>query len=93
MEPNNFIDKRNQKFLKYWEEKRKNKKEYTIKNSAVFSFIFSALYCVIKYGFSTESLKVFPICFLMISVVYGLYVYFIEFNLHEKKYQKLKKEL
>ncbi|WP_405565966.1 hypothetical protein [Polaribacter sp. Asnod6-C07] len=93
MEPNSYMDKRNQKFLKYWEEKRKNKKEYTIKNSAVFSFIFSALYCVIKYGLTAEASKVFPICFLMISVIYGLYVYFIEFNLHEKKYEKLKKEL
>lgn len=83
---------KNERFLKYWEQKRISKKKYTIKNSASFSFIFSVFFCLIKDGFNSDFLKSFPLVFLITTVVYALYVYFIEYNLQEKRYQKLKKK-
>lgn len=93
MKSKNYYNKRNEKFLKYWETKRVDKKKYTIKISATFSFMISTIFCLIKYGFTTDFLKSFPLCFLITSIIYAVYVYFIEYNLHEKRYQKLKKEL
>ena len=84
--------KKNDKFCTYWETKRTSKKNYTLKNTAIFSFPFSIIYCLIKEGFTVEFLKFFPFLFAITTILYGLYVYFIEYNLQEKRYQKLKKE-
>ncbi|MFT6066181.1 MAG: hypothetical protein ACJAYY_002301 [Paraglaciecola sp.] len=84
--------KKNDKFIEYWKIKRTNKKNYTIKTSAMFSFMLSIIFCLISDGFTLDFLKIFPVTFLVTTIVYGLYVYFIEYNLLEKRYQKLKKE-
>lgn len=89
-------DKHNNKndlFLKYWEQKRINKKQYTIKNAVIFSFVFSCIISLINNGFSNLFFKTFPIYFFICSIIFGLYVYFIEFNVQEKRYQKILKEL
>lgn len=58
----------------------------------MLSFLLSIFFCVISDGFTTDFLKIFPLTFLITTIFYGLYVYFIEYNLLEKRYQKLKKE-
>lgn len=92
MNSNEAINKRNEKFLKYWEHKRKDKKNYTIKNAVIFSFVFSCIISLINNGFSNVFFKTFPIYFFICSIIFGLYVYFIEFNVQEKRYQKILKE-
>ena len=84
--------KKNEEFLIYWETKRENKIKYTLITSATFSIIVSIIYCLIKHGFSTDFFNTFPYFFLIASMVYAVYVYFVEYNLHEKRYQKLKKK-
>ena len=86
------MENRNEKFLKYWEQKRINKKQYTIKNAVVFSFVFSCIISLIKSGFSNVFFKTFPIYFFVCTIIFGLYVYFIEFNVQEKRYQNILKE-
>ena len=93
MDTKDFQKRKNQKFIKYWEQKRTNKRNYTIKSTFSFSFIISIVYCLISYGFTMEFIKSFPLFFFISTIIYGLYVYFIEFNIQEKRYQKLKKEL
>ena len=58
----------------------------------MFSFMISIVFCLISAGFTIDFLNIFPLTFLITTIVYGLYVYFIEYNLLEKRYQKLKKE-
>jgi len=89
MSSKDYQEKKNKKFLKYWETKRASKTKYTLKTSAIFSFILSTIYCFIKDGFTINFLKSFPLFFLITTIIYALYVYFIEYNLHEKRYQKL----
>lgn len=92
MDSKEFQNKKNERFLKYWEQKRTNKKQYTIKNAVIFSFVFSCIISIIKNGFSNVFFKSFPIYFFICSIIFGLYVYFIEFNVQEKRYQKILKE-
>ena len=93
MSSKKYQNKKNEKFLKYWEHKRTNKKQYTIKNAVIFSFVFSCFISIINNGFSNAFFKAFPIYFFICSIIFGLYVYFIEFNVQEKRYQKILKEL
>jgi hypothetical protein len=58
----------------------------------MFRFMPSIIFCLISDGFTIDFLKIFPVTFLITTIVYVLYVYFIEYNLLEKRCQKLKKE-
>lgn len=92
MDSKDLKNNKNEKFLKYWEHKRKDKKNYAIKNAVIFSFVFSCIISIINSGFSNIFFKTFPIYFFICSILFGLYVYFIEFNVQEKRYQKILKE-
>ena len=84
------------KFLRHWAKKRTQKGKYIIKKT-VFQSIFFSLFMVFfeykdkDYLFDFDLLKSFLILFLISIVLWGASSSW-EFNLTEKRYQKLLKE-
>lgn len=78
-------------FLKYWESKRTNRVKYAILQSLYFAVPFSIVFQAIEsaQGFLTLN---FGFKLLTIFSVYFLLSFYISYNIHEKKYKKLKKQ-
>ena len=82
----------NLRFINYWSKRRSNKLKYTFLNTSFFAIPLSMVLSFTNYGLdgllSSKSL----VLFLLTFIIYGLFVYFVEFRLNEKRFQKLIKE-
>lgn len=83
---------KNDNFIKYWEAKRGNKVKYAVLQSLYFAIPFSIVFQALEnlQGFFTLN---FAFKFLTIFSVYFLLTHYISYNIYEKKYQKIKKQL
>jgi hypothetical protein len=92
MNPTEKTQKKNENLIKYWEEKRGNRVKYAILQSLYFAIPFSVVFQAIEslQGFLTLN---FGFKFLTIFSVYFLLTYYVSYNIYEKKYQKIKKQL
>ncbi len=84
------------KFLRHWAKKRNQKTEYIIKQTLFQSILFSLFMVFVEYKdktnfFDFKVLKSFLILFLISIVLWGSSSLW-QFNLTEKRYQKLLKE-
>ena len=92
MNPTDKNQKKKDNIIKYWEPKRGNRVKYAILQSLYFAIPFSIVFQAIEslQGFLTLN---FGFKFLTIFSVYFLLTYYVSYNMYEKKYQKLKKQL
>lgn len=92
MNPKEYYQKKTQGFLNYWVKKRKNRLKYAVFESLYFSIPFSLFLSILNDGFSEIVSLHFVFKLSSIFLIYFLYSYGLVFKLHEKRYQKLKKE-
>ena len=92
MNPIEKTKKKNENLINYWEQKRENRVKYAILQSLYFAIPFSIVFQAIEslQGFLTLN---FAFKFLTIFSVYFLLTYYVSYNIYEKKYQKIKKQL
>ena len=92
MNPTEKQQQKNDNIINYWEQKRGNRVKYAILQSLYFAIPFSIVFQAIEslQGFLTLN---FGFKFLTIFSVYFLLTYYVSYNIYEKKYQKIKKQL
>lgn len=84
------------KFVRYWAKQRKNKFRYVAKGTFFQSLFFSLFMVFFEYKenayvFDYNVLKSFLILFLISVILWGISIVW-QFNLTEKRYQKLIQE-
>ncbi|PQJ78895.1 hypothetical protein [Polaribacter porphyrae] len=92
MKSKEYYQKLNIKFMSYWKIKRENKLKYVIKSTCFFAIPLSLVLGVSIFGTKELLSTKNQILTLTTFIVYGLYVFFIEYRINEKRYQKLLKE-
>ena len=80
------------KFIKYWEKKRENKYFYTFFHTTYFALPISVILGITNFGISGLLTFNNIILTFLTFFFYSLYVYFFEFNINERRYQKIIKE-
>lgn len=90
--PKERAKKLNSKFLEYWSKKREKKLQFTIKNTTLFALPLSIVLGVTNYGWSRLLSFENMVLTILTFSIYGCFVYFIEFKINEKRYQKLLRE-
>jgi hypothetical protein len=85
-----YEQKKKEGFIKHWETKRKNRAKCALIQSIYFVIPFSIIFQLFEsvHGFLTI---LFGFKFLTIFSLHFLLFYYVVYNRHEKKYQKIKK--
>lgn len=92
MNSKKYYERRNIKFVNYWTKKREHKLKYSLLLTSYFAIPLSLILGISNHGFSELFSFRFLMMFSFTFFFYFLIVYFIEFPLIEKRYQKLLKE-
>ena len=92
MNNSNHYNKLNKRFIKYWSKKREKKLTYYIINTSFFAVPLSFVLGWTNFGFKGLYSFKFLVMFITTFLLYFLFIYFIEFPINEKRYQKLIKE-
>ncbi len=92
MNNSNHYNKLNKRFIEYWSKKREKKLKYYIINTSFFSVPLSLTLGWTNFGFKGLYSFKFLVMFITTFLLYFLIIYFIEFPINEKRYQKLIKE-
>ncbi|SDS14348.1 hypothetical protein SAMN05216503_2109 [Polaribacter sp. KT25b] len=92
MNSKKYYEKKNENFINYWNDKRKNKHKYSFFQACIFIIPFSIFLGILNYGLKNLISLKFILLFSISFFIYYLFTYFIDFRIHEKRYQKLKKE-
>nr|WP_298993716.1 hypothetical protein [uncultured Polaribacter sp.] len=92
MNNSNHYIKLNNRFIEYWSKKREKKLKYYIINTSFFSVPLSLILGYSNFGFKGMYSFKFLVMFITTFLLYFLFIYFIEFPINEKRYQKLIKE-
>lgn len=92
MNNSNHYNKINKRFIEYWSKKREKKLKYYIINTSFFSVPLSLILGYSNFGFEGFLTLKFLVMFITTFLLYFLFIYFIEFPINEKRYQKLIKE-
>lgn len=87
-----YYNNLNTKFIKYWSKKRAHKLQFIIKNTTLFALPLALVLGVSIDGWNSLLTLQHLILTALTFLIYGCFVYFVEFKINEKRYQKLLKE-
>ncbi|WP_299063751.1 hypothetical protein [uncultured Polaribacter sp.] len=81
---------KNHVFIEYWDKKRTNRLKYALLQSVYFAIPFSFVFQAIE---SVEGFLTLNFVFKLLTIfsVYFLLSYYVSYNIHERKYKRLKK--
>lgn len=92
MNSKEYYQKKNEGFLNYWYNKRKNRYTYSFFQTLIYAIPFSIFFGILYNGFKNLLTLKFILLFTLTFSIYYLFTYFIDFRINEKRFQKLKKE-
>ena len=92
MKSKEYYKNLDKKFIKHWSKKRDSRVKYTLLYTSFFALPLSIILGISNFGFKgLISLKFLLLSFLTF-IIYGVFVYFIEYQVQEKRFQKKIKE-
>lgn len=92
MKSKEYYKQLDEKFTKRWAKKRANKFKYVLTTTSFFAIPLSFILGISNFGMKgLVSLK-FLILTLLTFLIYAGFVYFVEFKVQEKRFQKITKK-